>query len=86
MANSRSALKRVRQTQTRTQRNKVIKSRMKACRKATVAAIEQGKKKDAEKCLSQLASAADRAARHNIIHRNAAARLKSSLTARIKAM
>ncbi|NNE91401.1 MAG: 30S ribosomal protein S20 [Verrucomicrobiales bacterium] len=86
MANSIAALKRVRQIRTRTQRNKVISSRVKTYRKATLAAIEAGDSDAAKKNYNQLASAADKAARANVIHRNAAARIKSNLTSRINAM
>ena len=44
MANSQSALKRVRQNATRASRNKTLTSRMKTLRKNTLAAAEAGDK------------------------------------------
>ena len=77
MANSQSALKRVRQNATRASRNKTLTSRMKTLRKNTLAAAEAGDKDAAQKAFSEFASAVDKCAKNNIIHRNKAANLKS---------
>jgi len=77
MANSQSALKRVRQNQTRAARNKTLSSRMKTLRKKTLAAAEAGDKEAAQKSFSEFASAVDKCAKNNIIHKNKAANLKS---------
>ncbi len=77
MANSQSALKRVRQNQTRTIRNKTLSSRMKTLRKKTLAAVEAGDKESAQKSFSEFASAVDKCEKNNIIHKNKAANLKS---------
>ena len=84
MANSRSALKRVRQIRTRTEGNRAKKSRLKTFRKNAIAAIESGDEKAAQEAYNQFASAADRAAKTNLIHKNAASRLKSRMAARMK--
>ena len=86
MANSRSALKRVRKTQRQTLRNKTLKSRVKTYRKRVDSALETGDAKGAQEALSQLASAADKAGRSRVIHPNSASRLKSLYTKRIAAL
>ncbi|HRX53359.1 MAG: 30S ribosomal protein S20 [Verrucomicrobiales bacterium] len=86
MANTKSALKRVRQTRVRTQRNRVIKSNIRASRKKVNAAILSGDADAALEALKAFTSAADKASRNNIIHRNAADRLKGALTRRIQAL
>jgi len=77
MANSRSALKRVRQNKTRNERNTSLRTRVKTLRKKTIVAAEAGKKDEATKALSEFASAVDKAAQKNIFHKNKAANLKS---------
>ena len=86
MANSRSALKRVRKTETQTARNKAIKSRVKTQRKKVVASIESGDAKAAQEALKEFSSAADKAGRANVVSPNAASRWKSRLTRRIQAL
>ena len=76
MANHKSALKRVRQTETRNERNrfqhKTTRNAVRDLRAATA-------KKDAEKLLPEVNSMLDKLAKTNVIHRNKAANLKSSL-------
>ena len=86
MANSKSALKRVRQTETRTARNRQVKTRVKNLRKKALAAVEAGNSADAEKASGEYISAVDKAAKLNIFHRNAVARLKSRLAAKVNAI
>ncbi len=80
MANSRSALKRVRQNTVRNERNTDLKTRVKTIRKKTMAAAEAGDKDLAAKELSNYASAVDKCAKQNIFHKNKAANLKSKAT------
>ncbi|MFK7911248.1 MAG: 30S ribosomal protein S20 [Akkermansiaceae bacterium] len=77
MANSKSALKRVRQTETRTSRNKSLTSRMKSLRKKAIESAEAGDNKAAEKAYNEFTSTVDKCAKKNIIHKNKAANLKS---------
>ncbi|MFD2257050.1 30S ribosomal protein S20 [Luteolibacter algae] len=86
MANTKSAIKRNRQTATRTERNRAEKSRMKTLRKKTLAAIEAGNKEDAAKASSEFASVVDKAAKRNLIHPNKAANLKSKTAKAIAAI
>ncbi len=80
MPNIRSAAKRVRQTKTRTLRNRMVKSRLRTYRKRVFEAIESGEKDEAEKPLKVFASAVDKAAKINVIHKNAAARYKCAMS------
>jgi small subunit ribosomal protein S20 len=86
MANHFSALKRVRTEERRTEFNRVAKTRLRhqirAMRKA-LAGKEQ-KVTDAE--LSKTFSLIDKSAQSGIIKKNAAARYKSRLHARVKAL
>lgn len=84
MANSKSALKRVRQIETRTARNKSLTSRMKTLRKKAVENANAGDKEAAQKAFSEFSSAVDKCAKNNIIHANKAANLKSKTNKQIK--
>ncbi len=77
MANSKSALKRVRQNNTRNLRNTDMKSRVKTLRKKTLAAVEAGDKEAASKTFKEFASVVDKCTQKNIFHKNKAANLKS---------
>ena len=77
MANHISALKRIRQSEKRRLHNKFYaKTARNAIRK--LRATED--KKVAEELLPQVASALDKLAKRNIIHKNKASNLKSSLS------
>ena len=79
MPNIKSAAKRVRQTKTRTARNRALKTRFRTFRKKVQAAVESGDQAAAEESLKVFASSVDKAAKTNVIHKNAAARYKSSM-------
>ncbi|MGA2064724.1 MAG: 30S ribosomal protein S20 [Thermoguttaceae bacterium] len=85
MPQIKSAKKRLRQNIVRRERNRSIKRSLRTqCRKVTDA-LGAGDVARAETELRAAAQKLDRAAAHKIIHRNAAARTKSRLSARIKA-
>lgn len=84
MANTKSALKRVRQTKTRTARNRVIKSRVKSARKGALAAIETGDLAKAQEAYNRFASVADKAAKRGALHKRTADRLKGRMAAKLK--
>ena len=86
MANTKSAIKRNRQTETRTERNRAEKSRMKTIRKKALVAIESGNKEEAAKASDKLASVLDKAAKRNLIHPNKAANIKSKTAKAIAAI
>ena len=85
MANNSSALKRVRQIETRTANNRVLKTRVKNLRKGVDDAAATGDSKVIAEALSQYSSVVDRAAKKSIFHRNKAANLKSKAAAAVKA-
>ena len=85
MANSASALKRVRQAERRTERNTALKSRVKTLRKQALSKAEGGDADGAKKSFSQFVSAVDVATKKNIYHKNKAANLKSKTNKAIKA-
>ena len=86
MANHKSALKRVRQTKTRTERNRQRKDTTKKLRKETLVAVESGDSKAAAEGLSKYSSAVDKAAKKGLIHKNKAANLKSKAAKAIAAV
>lgn len=83
MANTPSAEKNIRKTLSRTVRNRATKSRIRTIRKKVLAAIEGGDLKGAQQFYNEFASAADKAAKTNVIHKNAASRLKSRVALKV---
>ena len=84
MPNIQSARKRLKQSIVRNTRNRAAKSSIRTEYKKVLAAVSAG---DVEKAETELRSAAklvDKTAAKNIIHRNAAARLKSRLSAKVR--
>jgi small subunit ribosomal protein S20 len=86
MANTSSAEKSIRQTRTRTKRNRANKTRVRVLRKTALAAVASGDSAKAQKAYDKFASAADKAAKTNTIHKNTASRLKSRMAARLKSL
>ena len=84
MANSKSALKRVRQIKSRTDRNKVLRTKVKSLRKKTLEAAQAGNAEEAQNTLKQLASAVDQTQKKGIYHKNKAANLKSKTVKSVK--
>ena len=80
MANHKSALKRVRQTETRNERNRY---QHKTTRNAVRDLRATTAKKEAEKLLPVAESMLDKLAKKNVIHKNKAANLKSKLTKKV---
>jgi small subunit ribosomal protein S20 len=83
MANHKSALKRIRQTATRTLRNKY---QHKTTRNAILALRNSSDKKEAGAMLPKVSGMLDRLAKRNIIHNNKAANLKSKLTKHVASL
>ncbi|MDA0766122.1 MAG: 30S ribosomal protein S20 [Verrucomicrobia bacterium] len=86
MANNKSALKRIRQTKTRTDRNKVIKTQVKTQKKKILEAVGSGDAKAAQEQLAKFASVVDKAVKKQVFHANKAANLKSGAAAAVKAV
>ncbi len=84
MANTRSAEKNIRKTAARTLRNRSNKSRIRTLRKKVLAALQKGDKPKAQIAYNEFASAADKAAKKHMIHKNTASRLKSRVAAHFK--
>ena len=86
MANTYSALKRVRQTERRTEVNRKNKSRLRHQIRAMRRALTAKDVKTASVLLSTTFSVIDRSAKSGIIKKNTAARYKSKLHLRVKAL
>jgi small subunit ribosomal protein S20 len=86
MANIASARKRARQAEQRRQHNTALRSELRSAIRNVRKAIAAGDKKAARTVLHSATSVIDSIADKRIIHKNAAARHKSRLSARIKAM
>jgi small subunit ribosomal protein S20 len=79
MAHSKSALKRWRQNERHRARNKPVRTSARTSVRKTRAAIADGGVEEAMTVLREAMSVLDRAAKRNVIHRNAVARHKSRL-------
>ncbi len=86
MANIASARKRARQAEKRRQHNAALRSELRSAIRNIRKAITAGDKKAARTVLQNATGIIDSIADKRIIHKNAAARHKSRLAARIKAM
>ena len=79
MANTKSAIKRIRSSRRRAEHNQVTRSTARTYVKRARQLIEQGSLDEAETVVVQAVSALDKAAEKGVIHRNNAARRKSRL-------
>lgn len=86
MANSPQARKRARQSEARRQRNAGRRSEMRTEIKKVLSAIEAGDKNAAEAALRSATPLLDNLAGKGLIHKNKAARHKSRLNAKIRAL
>ena len=86
MANHFSALKRARQTETRTTRNRANTSRLRTALRQLRESLAKGDKNAAEQVFRQTVSAMDKAVQKGVIHKNTASRYKSRLSARLHAV
>ncbi|GHG02533.1 30S ribosomal protein S20 [Thalassotalea marina] len=86
MANSKQAKKRALQSEKRRQHNASRRSMMRTLVKKVIAAIEAGDKEAATKEFAAVTPVLDRYASKGLIHKNKAARNKSRLNAKIKAL
>ncbi|MGA2212300.1 MAG: 30S ribosomal protein S20 [Bryobacteraceae bacterium] len=86
MANTYSALKRMRQTKRKTLINRLRKSRLRHQIRSVRRLLEQKDAKGAQDALPATFSVIDRSARLGIIKKNTAARYKSRIQARLKAL
>jgi small subunit ribosomal protein S20 len=83
MANHLSALKRARQTEKRTARNRANTSQLRTALRKFRLSLKSGKQADAKAGFAATVSAIDKAVKKGVIHKNTAARYKSRLSARL---
>ncbi len=86
MPNIKSAKKRLKQSIVHRERNRATKRAIHTECKKVLGAVEAGNVEQAETELRTVAKKVDQAAAKRIIHRNAAARVKSRLAARVKTL
>jgi len=86
MANHFSALKRARQTEKRTIRNRNNSSRLRTALREMREALAKADKGAAEQVFRRTVSALDKAIQKGSLHENTAARYKSRLSARLAAL
>lgn len=86
MANTAQAKKRARQGEKRRQQNASQRSTMRTHLKKAIKVIAEGNLEKAKAEYQSMASSVDRMVSKGLIHKNKAARHKSRLNARIKAL
>lgn len=86
MANIKSAIKRARQNVKLRQHNASARSMFRTYIKNVLKAVEAGDQEVARTALTKAQPVIDKAASKGLIHKNKAARIKSRLVARVKAM
>ena len=79
MANTQSAIKRIRSAERRRRINQIHRSRARTYVKKTRQLLASGEYEAAEAMANEAASALDKAAQKGVIHKNKAARSKSRL-------
>ena len=86
MANHFSALKRARQTEKRTVRNRANTSRVRSMLRDLRESLAKGDNQAADQVFRQTVSALDKAVQKGVLHENTASRYKSRLNARLNAI
>lgn len=86
MAHTITTLKRARQNETRRLHNRAIRSAIRTQVKKVLTAVEQKDANAARTAFQAACSTLDKAAKGGVLHRNAAARNKSRLAARVQAL
>jgi small subunit ribosomal protein S20 len=86
MANHVSALKRARQTVTRTEVNRANRSRVRTSLRALREALTKGDAKEAQAQYWATVSTLDKGVRKGVLHSNTVSRYKSRLNTRLKAL
>jgi small subunit ribosomal protein S20 len=86
LANIKSAKKRIIQSEKNRKHNASMRSMMRTTIKKVVLALDAGNKEQAQEAYNAMQKVVDRYADKGLIHKNKAARHKSRLCARIKAL
>ena len=83
MANTKSALKRIRSSERKKARNKPVRTALKTYVRSAVTQLSAGVTEDSAEAVVRAISALDKAAGKGIIHPNQAARRKSRLMTKL---
>ena len=83
MANTKSALKRIRSSEKRRLRNRRVRTEARTYIKRAGVQIEAGEMEEARKSVADAIRALDKAAEKGILHKNNAARRKSRLMSKL---
>jgi len=86
VANIKSAIKRARQNTKLRQHNASARSMFRTFVKNVLKAVQAGDKEAAKSAFAKAQPIIDKAAGKGLLHKNKAARIKSRLSARVKAM
>ncbi|MGA9528195.1 MAG: 30S ribosomal protein S20 [Terriglobales bacterium] len=86
MANHFSALKRARQTEKRTTRNRANSSQLRTALRNIRESLEKGDKAAASQVYRETVSTLDKAIKKGVLHQNTGSRYKSRLSARLSAL
>jgi len=86
MANTKSAKKSIRTSEANRKRNQSVTSRMRTYLRRADEALTTGNPEQAKEAVLKAVSEVDRACTKGVIHRNSAARKKSSLERRVAAI
>ncbi len=82
MANTKSAIKRIKQNEKRRQRNRAARSRLRSVTKDAAAALH-GRSGEAPALVREAIRTLDKAVTQGVVHRNTAARRKSALARKL---
>lgn len=86
MANTSSAIKRIRQTKRRNERNQQNASRLKTQVRKLKRALQGNDADSAKELLRPTISVVDRSVQKGVLKKNTASRIKSRLTRRVRAL
>lgn len=86
MAHSRTAKKNIRKNEARRERNRAAVAAMRSQVKRVRAAVAAGDRAAANREFEKAQQLADKAAKRNRVHKNAAARIKSRLAAAVNSL
>jgi len=86
MPNTKSAERRMRNSERKNEQNQQVKSRLKTLERRFLENVKAGKKDEATKAFSEVVSGFDKAAKTGVIHSARASRKKSRLSHRLAAV
>ena len=86
MANTRSAAKRIRQSEVRRQKNRSYRSRMRTAVRRLRRAVDEGDAQTARELLPETLRLIDKTAQKDVVHANSAARTKSRLVRSVETL